>query len=224
MLNNSNIEMDSEKVTSIPIVMSLSPDCYILSYTDNAENFFALQDNSSLTDQNLFDFIHEDDISKCEELIDSLSQGVTFEIDCRFKLDETAKGNKAIVFQMPHKYSRVMNEIIWVVIPAQMDDYFSDNLKVSNKYNFAIVESDNSFLFNHELTQLLGIEDIENISNIVFDQSKRKIDFEKLLSTIDENEILNENLYLKNNKNQYLPFSGVIVKHRSENCDSIILV
>jgi len=40
-------------------------------------------------------------------------------------------------------------------------------LKASNKYNFAIVESNSSFLFNHELTQLLGIENIENIENII---------------------------------------------------------
>jgi len=224
VLNNLNIEMDYEKVTSTPIVMSLSPDCYILSHTNNAENFFALQDGSNLTDQNLFDFIHEDDISKCEELIDSLSQGVTFEIDCKIKLDEVTKRNKAVVFQMPYKYSRVMNEIIWVIIPEQMNDYFSENLKASSKYNFAIVESNNSFLFNHELTQLLGFEKIENISNVVFDQSRRKIDFEKLLSTVGEGEILNENLYLKNSKNQYLPFSEILVKHKSENTDSIILV
>lgn len=216
--------MDYEKVTSIPIVMSLSPDCYILSYTNNAENFFPLQEGANLTDQNLFDFIHEDDISKCEELVDSLSQGVTFEIDCKLKLDEVAKRNKAVVFQMPYKYSSVMNEIIWVVIPEQIDDYYSENLKASSKYNFAIVENNNSFLFNHELTQLLGFENVENISNVVFDQSRRKMDFEKLLSTINEGETLNENLYLKNSKNQYLPFSGILVKHKSEDSDSIILV
>lgn len=224
MLNNSNIEMDYEKGTSTPIVMSLSPDCYILSNTNNAEDFFALLEGANLTDQNLFDFIYEDDISKCEELIDSLSQGVTFEIDCRFQLDQVTNRNRAVVFQMPHKYSRVMNEIIWVIIPEQTDDYFSENLKASNKYNFAIVESNSSFLFNHELTQLLGIENIENISDVVFDQSRRKIDFEKLPSTLNEGEILNENLYLKNSKNQYLPFSGILVKHKSENSDSIILV
>ena len=225
MLNDSNIEMDYGKVTYAPIVMSLSPDCYILSYTNNAEKFFSLSDKVTLNDQNLFDFIHEEDISKCEELIDSLSQGVTFEIDCKFKSNETtAKSNKAVVFQMPHKYSKVINEIIWVTIPGQSDPFIDKSLKASRKYNFVIVENNKSFIFNHELTQLLGIENTESIMDIVFDQSRRRIDFEKLLSSLKEGEILTENLYLRNNNGQYLPFTGILVKHESENNDSIIIV
>ncbi len=224
MLNNSNIEMDYGKVTSTPIVMSLSPDCYILSYTNNAEKFFSLSGNINLNDQNLFEFIHKDDIAKCEKLIDSLSEGVTFEIDCKFNLNDVTLNNKAVVFQMPRKYSKVMNEIIWVTIPGQTDSFSEESLITSRKYNFAVVSNNKSFLFNYELTQLLGIKDTENIVDIVFDQSRRRIDFDKLLSSLKEGDILTENLYLRNDRGQYLPFSGIIVKHDAEYNDSLIMV
>ena len=224
MLNNANIANNLEEVSDSPVVMSLSPDCSILSYTNNAKSIIA-QDNSNYMDYNLFDIIHEEDIPKCEKTIDSITPGLTLEIDFRLKSQlDFPSNNRGIVFQLPQEYSNVMNELIWVTIPQPLDENIASDSKSRKKFNFVIVEDTNNFFFNNELVQLLGVEDAPDISEIVFDSHRRKIDFKNFLYELKEGEILSEELYIKNERNEYLTFSGNFIKHFSENKDSLILL
>lgn len=224
MLNKTNITANYEEVSSPSVVMSLSPDCNILSNTNNAEKIFK-KNKQNLIDENIFNFIHEKDISKCEKLIDSITPGLTLEVDFRIKSSEDiSKNNKGVVFQLPQEYSKVVNELIWVTIPQQFDDAVIGDLKSLKKYNFAIIENSSNFLFNTELTQLLGINSGTEIIDIIFDQNRRRMDFEKLLSKIEDGEVLSEELYLRNEHSKYLPFVGSFIKHTTENKDSLILI
>jgi len=224
VLNETNIAINFEEVSSMPVVMSLSPDCNIISYTTNAEKYFE-QNESSLIDQNIFDFIHKNDISKCEKLIDSITPGLTLEVDFRIKsTEDILKNNRGVVFQLPQEYSKVVNELIWVTIPQYLDNSIIGDSKSLKKHNFVIIEDSTNFSFNTELTQLLGVDSEAKITDVVFDQNRRRMDFEKLLSKLEEGEILSEELYLRNLQNKYLPFTGSFIKHTSENKDSLILI
>jgi len=224
VLSETNITTNYEEVSSMPVVMSLSPDCNIISHTTKAEKYFE-QNESNLIDQNIFDFIHEKDISKCEKLIDSITPDLTLEVDFRLKsTEDISKNNRGVVFQLPQEYSKVINELIWVIIPQHFDDSITGDSKSLKKHNFVIIEDSINYSFNTELTQLLGVDSEAKISDIIFDQNRRKMDFEKLLSKIEEGEILSEELYLRNVQNKYLPFTGNFIKHTSENKDSLILI
>lgn len=224
MLNKTNITTSYDEVSSLSAVMSLSPDCNIISNTNNAGKLFE-QSKQSLIDENLLDLIHEKDISKCEKLIDSITPGLTLEVDFRIKSSEdNLENHRGVVFQLPQKYSEVIGELIWVTIPQHFDDNAIGDSKSLKKYNFAIIEDSTNFLFNTELTQLLCINSEANISDIIFDQNRRRMDFEKLLSTLEEGEALSDELYLRNEHGKYLFFAGSIIKHTSENKDSLILI
>jgi len=220
VLSKTNIAANYEEESSMSVVMMLSPDCNILSHTHNAENLF----EQNLMNKNIFDFIHEDDISKCEMLIDSITPDLTLEVDFRIKsLNDISKNNRGVVFQLPHEYSKVMNELIWVTIP-QHDDAIADYSKSLKKYNFVIIEDSHNFSFNSELTQLLEIEKNSNLYDIIYDRYQRNIDLEKLLSKLEEGEILSEDLFLRDIQNNFLSFSGSFIKHTSENKDFLILI
>ena len=221
MLSKTNIAANYEEESSMSIVMMLSPDCNILSHTHNAENLF----EQNLVNKNILDFIHEDDISKCEMLIDSITPDLTLEVDFRIKtLNDISKNNRGVVFQLPHEYSKVMNELIWVTIPQHDDDAIAGYSKSLKKYNFVIIEDSHNFSFNSELTQLLEIEKNSNLSDIIYDRYRRNINLEKLLSKLEEGEILSEDLFLRNIQNNFLSFSGSFIKHTSENKDFLILI
>ena len=224
MLNNANITKDFENVSCQPIVMSLSPDCSILSYTKNAAPILD-QIETSFENYNLFDFIHNDDFPKCEELIDSITPGLTLEVDFKTKSPiSISENNRGVVFQLPHEFSNVMNEMIWVTIPKLQKDNFPVESRSEKKYNFVIIEDKNYFFINPELNQLLGTENNDDITEIIFDSNRRKIDFDKFLSSLTHEDLVCENFYLKDENGKYILFSGNLIKHTSDIKNSLVLI
>lgn len=213
MLKEINRETNYKEVSSTPVVMSLSPDGYILSSTNNAEEYFQLT-ISDVSEYNFFDFIFHEDIPKCEKIIDSLTQGLTFEINCRINSrEETHKTTKGVVFQLPEKYSRVLNELIWVSIPQKQDLANSLETVSTSKYNFVVIEDITQYFFNSELVQLLNIQNDAKLLDIIYDSNKRSIDLENIFANLPEGEIIAEDFYLKNKDDKYILFSVSILKH-----------
>ena len=94
--NTDNIAIQNE-LRILPIVLSLSPDGSILTSTKNFKETFRLQE----IDSNLFEFIHTDDVTKCEKIIDNLTEDLTLEIDYKINDgNEFAITARGIVFQV----------------------------------------------------------------------------------------------------------------------------
>ncbi|MEN8191772.1 MAG: HAMP domain-containing sensor histidine kinase [Bacteroidota bacterium] len=224
MLTKSNITTSFKEVSSTAVLMSLSPDGYILSCSTNIESIYNVN-RLHFTDYNFFDLINEADIAKCEDIIDNLTQGLTLEIDFRIKAaDDLLKRSRGVIFQMPHEYSKVKNEIIWVTIPQLLDEQGETELKTSKKYNFIIAENSNNIFLNNELIQLFGIDDDDDISELIFDSNRRKFEFENFIRKLEEGELVSEDIYIKNKENKYLQFTANIIKYSSENKDVLIII
>lgn len=217
MITNTNNTAIQNELRILPMVLSLSPDGSILASTKNFKEKSRMQEIES----NLFEFIHTDDVTKCEKIIDNLTEDLTLEIDYKTNDgNEFATTERSIVFRVPQKFSKVMNEFIWVSIPKVGEYTLSD----SDKYNYLLIQDENNFHFNSELVSLLGIENNLNVSEIVFDSNRRKIDLSKTLKSVANDEVVIKDIFLRSSEEDYLPFSAIIASHLTDEEESLVFI